>query len=115
LSRAHAALAKVTYSDDTESWLLYVKPSLIGSEPQDVQHYHSLHPDFPHETTTDQSFDEAQWESYRKLGELIGERLLTNHGILRRVLDRTLLQPRTVSGVAPAPAPRAVNEVVSAK
>jgi hypothetical protein len=72
-SLAHAALAKVTYRfPDQESWLLYIKPSLIGNEPADVLTYHKAHPDFPHESTGDQFFDEAQWESYRKLGEHIG-------------------------------------------
>jgi hypothetical protein len=73
LSLRHAALARITYhsrhSDPTEGWLVYVKPSLTGNEPIDVQQYHTAHPDFPHESTADQFFGEAQWESYRKLGE----------------------------------------------
>ena len=76
LSLAHAALARVTYASDGRpgaySWLLYVKPSLTGREPVDVLEYHAAHPEFPHETTADQFFDEAQWESYRRLGEYIG-------------------------------------------
>jgi hypothetical protein len=77
-SRAHAALAKVTYLDDgTTSWLMYVKASLTGDEPADVIQYHRGHVDFPQETTADQFFDEAQWESYRKLGEHIGSKALT--------------------------------------
>jgi hypothetical protein len=76
-SRAHAALAKITYAGDAEpAFLLYVKPTLLGDETADLEHYHGEHPDFPHEPTADQFFDEAQWESYRKLGELIGERLI---------------------------------------
>ena len=31
----------------------------------------ATHPDFPHEPTEDQFFDEEQWESYRRLGEHI--------------------------------------------
>lgn len=38
-------------------------------EPVDVLRYQIEHPDFPHQSTADQFFDEAQWESYRKLGE----------------------------------------------
>jgi hypothetical protein len=69
-SLAHAALARVTYPDDRgwEGWLLYVKPTLIGDEPPDVVQYHRAHLPFPQETTADQFFDEAQWESYRMLG-----------------------------------------------
>jgi hypothetical protein len=51
--------------------LLYLKATLTGDEPSDVRNYHASHPEFPHEATADQFFDEAQWESYRKLGEHI--------------------------------------------
>jgi hypothetical protein len=87
LSRTHAALARVTYADGSEGSLLYVKPTLIGDEPLDLRQYHRDHPSFPHEPTRDQFFDEAQWESYRRLGELIGERLLQNEGVLQKFLD----------------------------
>ncbi|HYB43132.1 MAG TPA: hypothetical protein VEL75_15240, partial [Candidatus Methylomirabilis sp.] len=69
-SLAHAALARVTFADDPgwAGWLLYLKPTLIGDEPTDVVQYHRGHRSFPQETTGDQFFDEAQWESYRMLG-----------------------------------------------
>jgi hypothetical protein len=77
VSRAHAALARVQYMDNGDtSWLVYIKASLMGDEPQDVCHYHRAHPEFPQEPTTDQFFDEAQWESYRRLGQHIGHRVL---------------------------------------
>jgi hypothetical protein len=83
MALAHLGLAWIRYRDDDgrlsnlpQSMLLYVKPTLSGDEPLDVLHYHADHPDFPQETTTDQYFDEAQWESYRKLGEHIGEQLM---------------------------------------
>ena len=74
LSRAHAALAKITYpcrpeEHPAQSFLLVLKPALVGDEPMDLRYYHATHPDFPHESTADQFFDEAQWEAYRKLGE----------------------------------------------
>lgn len=79
LSGAHAAIARVTYADGKTppSWLIYVKATLTGDEPVDVLEYHSAHPDFPHESTANQFFDEAQWESYRRLGEHIGCNVLT--------------------------------------
>jgi hypothetical protein len=57
------------------TWLLYLKATVTGDEPADVLNYAALHPDFPNETTLDQLFDEPQWESYRKLGEHVGENL----------------------------------------
>jgi hypothetical protein len=76
-ARARAALARVRYEDEVEagSWLLYLKPTLCGDEPADLIKYHHDHPDFPQETTADQFFDEAQWESYRKLGQHMAGRL----------------------------------------
>jgi hypothetical protein len=52
----------------TSGLLLYLKPSLTGREPTDVLDYAASHPEFPHESTGDQFFDESQFESYRKLG-----------------------------------------------
>ncbi|MGO9453253.1 MAG: hypothetical protein ACLQDV_19745 [Candidatus Binataceae bacterium] len=79
LSLRHAALARITYLDDPdcESYLLLIKPSLIGEEPQDILNYHSANPDFPHESTAEQFFNEAQWESYRRLGQHIGEKVFS--------------------------------------
>ncbi|HKI85740.1 MAG TPA: hypothetical protein VKA53_03245, partial [Thermoanaerobaculia bacterium] len=74
-SRACAALADVVYDDGSRGRLLYVKAALCGKVPVDVREYHAKHPEFPHETTADQFFDEAQWESYRKLGSLVSSRL----------------------------------------
>jgi hypothetical protein len=76
-SLAHAAVALVRYSGDKDATgrLLYVKSSLTADESPDVAAYARLHPDFPHESTADQFFDEAQWESYRKLGEHVAEGL----------------------------------------
>ncbi|MCG8291328.1 patatin-like phospholipase family protein [Pseudomonas entomophila] len=55
--------------------ILVLKPSLIGGLPLDVLNYASGHPTFPNESTANQFFDEAQFESYRQLGLQIGQRL----------------------------------------
>ena len=74
---AHALLGWVYYDEDEKpgSLMLILKPSLSGDEPLDLLQYRQQHKDFPQESTIDQYFDEAQWESYRKLGEHIGMRL----------------------------------------
>ena len=38
--------------------------------------YKIHHPNFPHEPTSDQFFDEIQWESYYQLGQFIGAEVL---------------------------------------
>jgi len=40
--------------------------------PLDVRQYKHAAPGFPHQRSTERSLDEAQWESYRRLGLLIG-------------------------------------------
>jgi hypothetical protein len=71
-SARHAAIGRIRYSVVDEGAedgvLIYLKPSLTGDEPADVRHYASQRTAFPHETTTDQFFSEAQFESYRRLG-----------------------------------------------
>jgi len=56
--------------------ILYFKPALSGDEPPDVLQYRASSGAFPHEGTADQFFDEAQWESYRRLGEHSGRKVL---------------------------------------
>lgn len=55
--------------------ILVLKPRLIASLAPDVQNYARTNPDFPNQTTIDQFFDEAQFESYRQLGLSIGQML----------------------------------------
>ena len=58
-----------------EGTLLVVKPNLHDALDVDVLAYAQKHTTFPHESTSDQSFDEAQWESYHRLGEDFGRAL----------------------------------------
>ena len=59
-----------------------VKPSDPAERmlPDDVWHYAKLHAKFPHESTADQWFDELQFESYRALGEYIGNHAASEIG-----------------------------------
>ena len=50
---------------------------VAGGGAADVLGYHALFPDFPQQSTADQFFDEAQWESYRRLGEQIAATVFT--------------------------------------
>jgi choline dehydrogenase-like flavoprotein len=72
-----AVLARVTYEGSgmesdapEESWLVILRPTVIGDEPPDIVNYQRNHDSFPQETNYDQSFDKAKWESYRILGEV---------------------------------------------
>ena len=78
-SPRNAALFWVHYPGRARrSVLLYIKAKLNGRETADVRNYHVSHPEFPHEATLDQAFDEGQWESYRKLGEHLSSPLFAS-------------------------------------
>ena len=59
-----------------DGYLIYIKPQLIGQEPCDVTAYAAAHTAFPHETTANQFFNEAQFESYRHLGSHVAGKIL---------------------------------------
>lgn len=71
---------KDTAQGATRGVLLYIKPSLIKELPEDVVQYSKNNSSFPHQTTADQFFDEAQFESYRHLGKFLMESVITDVG-----------------------------------
>jgi hypothetical protein len=56
-------------------WLVYLRPAFYGDEPTDIYNYAMSSETFPNETTANQFFTESQFESYRKLGHYIGQKL----------------------------------------
>jgi len=77
LNGAHCVVGRIRYpqedlnSGKTEGlsgWLLYIKTSITGDEPADVEQYRRSHAEFPQQATLDQFFSESQFESYRRLG-----------------------------------------------
>jgi Patatin-like phospholipase len=69
----HFAIGTIDYGKDGKGTFVYVKSSFCDDENLTVQKYRDDHPDFPHETTADQFFDEIQFEAYRELGAHVGE------------------------------------------
>jgi hypothetical protein len=67
-SLAHCSVGKITYSNGSVGYLIYLKASVTGDEDVGIAQYRSIHHSFPHETTADQFFSEDQFESYRQLG-----------------------------------------------
>jgi len=71
----HYAVAKIRYPNGAPAGtLIYWKSSLTADMPPDIMNYRRTMKDFPHETTADQFFDEAQFESYRHLGYEVARR-----------------------------------------
>jgi hypothetical protein len=96
MSKKSVAVGKITYSPanenekETEGTLIYLKSSLSAPDqpktslPVHVKNYCKGHPNFPHQTTADQFFDDAQFEAYRALGEHIAEQAVEADGILSK-------------------------------
>jgi len=74
LTRTHAAIGRIRYDDVDQGQLpgvlVYVKISMTGDEPPDLQNYALNDTNFPYQPTDlQQSFDEEQFECYRCLGD----------------------------------------------
>lgn len=70
------AVASINYADDTEGTLIYIKATMVRDLPMDIYSYKSACPEFPHQPTADQFFDEVQIEAYRELGYYLGWQML---------------------------------------
>jgi hypothetical protein len=86
-TKAHFALGEIDYGEALTGYLLYIKSSMTGNERDYLLDYRQSHPTFPHESTADQFFSEAQFEAYRALGEHVGGDLF------RQELIGTAAQP----------------------
>jgi hypothetical protein len=90
----HFVEGRIVYRKDEdgqlrEGRLLYIKSSIGRGHNSYIETYKKRHPDFPHESTADQFFDEEQFEAYRALGAHVGDRIVrklqpakTQEGIL---------------------------------
>ncbi|MDX9663656.1 patatin-like phospholipase family protein [Pseudomonas sp. P5_152] len=75
-SEACLALARIDYRRGEQTgYMIIVKPNMSNGAPVDLVNFKSDNPLFPQEPTTDQSFSEAQWESYFQLGQTLGRYL----------------------------------------
>jgi hypothetical protein len=76
----HFAIGTIIYGEGRDNGkLIYVKASYTAHSDNNpfLRKYKAEKPDFPHESTADQFFDERQFEAYRALGESIGRELAT--------------------------------------
>ena len=75
------AIGDIYYDGDDDSskkpgTLIYLKLAMINDLPTDLFSYKGLHSDFPHQSTSDQFFDEKQFEAYRELGYRVAKQML---------------------------------------
>jgi hypothetical protein len=101
---AHFAVGSIKYPRSEAGTLIYIKNSMSGDETVDIQHYKSMHVDFPHESTADQWFDEPQFESYRRLGHHIGV------NVFGRIANEQVVDARVLQARYPVPNGGAMND-----
>lgn len=60
--------AKIIYADNSKGRLIYINTTFCEGLSADIYGYKREHPSFPEEPTSDQFFNEKQFEAYRELG-----------------------------------------------
>jgi hypothetical protein len=76
IAASHFAVGKIHYKpgcSKEDGVIIYLKPALVAGDPADVIGYVAKNPRFPNDSTANQWFNEAHFESYRALGRAAGE------------------------------------------
>ncbi|MFC6670587.1 patatin-like phospholipase family protein [Marinobacterium aestuariivivens] len=69
---------RIRYADGASGEILYIKTALCDNLSADIYAYWRANPSFPNQTTSDQFFDEMQFDCYRQLGFEVMSGLLAN-------------------------------------
>jgi hypothetical protein len=107
-SRTHCVVGRINDKEEGKvGWLLYLKASITGDEPADVEEYRRENPEFPQQSTADQFFSESRFESYRRLGLHVARTAFDHLGpeaagdlqsIFQRLESQWLLPPAAPEG-----------------
>ncbi|MGR9107895.1 MAG: hypothetical protein ACU843_13280, partial [Gammaproteobacteria bacterium] len=60
----------------SNSLLVYIKSTLLETSNFKIKGCKAQYPEFPHQSTADQFFDEVQFEAYRGVGYTIAESMI---------------------------------------
>lgn len=80
----------ILYPDNSIGKLVYIKTTFTDGMYADLVYYKKQNPLFPDQPTSDQFFDEKQFEAYRGLGNYIAKQLaetynLTDEGSIKKI------------------------------
>ena len=92
MSQKHYTVGTIHYGKNKKGveeigYLLYIKSSMTGDEPEYLRAYRAHKESFPHESTADQFFTETQFEAYRALGDHIAETIQKDTDTVKIVDD----------------------------
>ncbi len=76
-------MCTIIYPDNSQGRLIYLKTSFFKQLSADLYGYKKAHPAFPDEPTSDQFFDEKQFEAYRELGFQTAWRMMQDASICK--------------------------------
>ena len=111
-SHSHCVMGTINYPPNEKAepgYLLYLKSSITGDEPADVEEYRRENSDFPQQSTLEQFFSESQFESYRRLGLHVARTAFDHlgkkdekelHEVFSRLQSQWLLPPAAPEGAA---------------
>jgi hypothetical protein len=90
LSKRGYAIGDIIYPATADSprfigTFVYIKATMTPDLPGDIYAYQADHPEFPNEPTSDQFFNERQFESYRELGYQLTKQLLQDGAAMKRL------------------------------
>ena len=71
-------IADIVYPDNETGTLIYLKTTFFRELSADLYGYKKDHPEFPDEPTSDQFFNESQFEAYRELGFQTAWQMMNN-------------------------------------
>lgn len=74
-------IGRIDYANNTTGVLLYMTTTFVAGLTADLYGYRNSHPEFPDEPTSDQFFDEKQFEAYRELGYQLAYKMLNDTAV----------------------------------
>jgi len=83
-------MADILYPDRKPGKFIYIKSSFFRELSADLYGYKQNQPEFPNEPTSDQFFDEKQFEAYRELGYQTAWQMMNSDEVKKDVTMATL-------------------------
>lgn len=83
-------MADILYPDREPGKFIYIKSSFFRELSADLYGYRKNQPEFPNEPTSDQFFDEKQFEAYRELGYQTAWQMMNSEAVKKDIIMATL-------------------------
>lgn len=92
-TKRSVAVGTIYYPNEQRGKIIYIKSSLSGNMATNIYGYQRQNPAFPHQPTSDQFFDSAQYEAYRSLGYDLAEMAVDVIELRREIECNNVIEP----------------------